>query len=82
LYLLTDNARAEMQARGLSQRQWADLAGVHRITVCKALNGRPMTFQTAYRLAQALDRVPKLPLHSLERITVPVKPTKRSRNGR
>src|SRR4051794_30085266 len=76
--LRPDELERAMTARGLSQTALAQLAGVHRVTICKALCGRPVQLETAVELQRALDRLPALPLPSLDRIADQAPRTRRA----
>lgn len=50
-----DRANQVLKSRKLSQSTLADLVGVSRVTINKAINGTAIRYSTLYEIAQALD---------------------------
>lgn len=64
VHLSASLLRRAMLARGLSQVQLAEAAGVSRDTVGAALHGRPLNLPTATRIGRALSDAAPLPMLS------------------
>jgi hypothetical protein len=58
--LSTDNFDLELQHRAVTQRQFAQIAGLHEVTLSRARQGQPITEATFRKIASALLRIPSI----------------------
>lgn len=56
--IIKERAAQVMRKKKLTQTKLAELTGISRVSIGKAVNGKPCRYSTIYEISQALDIYP------------------------